>query len=698
MTTNVGISRSAFALALALASGPGLAWAQAIPDAPADPQPAADARGETIVIIGGGSDAAVRDRARALGETPFVTVLHPDDYSPAASVADAVATAVGAQTRSLGGLGAFESISIRGQAPGQTTVFVDGVPLSRLAAVTTDLGRYALGAFGQVDLYRGAVPVELGGAGIGGALDLVTRLGPGENGERLRASIGTGSYGARHVRVHYGDSHWSGRLRSSTTIGYQAATGDFAYFSDNGTPLNLHDDTTVVRANNQFSQVDGATRVGTTDGSAAGGVRFADKHQGLPGSIANPAVAPTLATLDVIADARGDVSVGPALARTRGYVVVEDQTLHDPMGELGLGAAARRGVTISGGLTHTWSIPVGGDRLVAGAELRGDRYRDTDLSGQMPGVTGTRAGGALLAAYDLQLAPTLVVTPAARLDLERTAGDGVTVAPGSLDPDATRWDVVPSPRLGARVALGADLALKGSTGLYERRPTLIELFGDRGFVLGAPDLLPERGQSSDAGLVWAPARALGAVDHILLEADAFATRSRDTIAFVTYAGFVARAENIGRTQTYGAELVGSARFARTLTLTANYTRLASEQITDEISYAGKPIPRDPGHLAYARADLAHPIAGHAAALWLDAALQSQTTLDPAGNGLVAGRALVGLGGRVGLGGGLALALDVANLGDVRTTQVGMQPRGALEDVAGFPLPGRTFYLSLDWAR
>ncbi len=105
---------------------------------------------------------SARDRDRALGETPFVSVLHPDDHPATASVADAVATAVGAQARSLGGLGAFESISIRGQAPGQTTVFVDGVPLSRLAAVTTDLGRYALDAFGEVDLYRGAVPIELG--------------------------------------------------------------------------------------------------------------------------------------------------------------------------------------------------------------------------------------------------------------------------------------------------------------------------------------------------------------------------------------------------------------------------------------------------------------------------------------------------------------------------------------------------------
>ncbi len=285
-----------------------------------------------------------------------------------------------------------------------------------------------------------------------------------------------------------------------------------------------------------------------------------------------------------------------------------------------------------------------------------------------------------------------------RVDVERTSPGAATVGPDALAPLPARWDVVPSPRLGARASLGNDVALKGSTGYYERRPTLIELFGDRGFVLGNPTLLPERGQASDFGLVWAPARALGVIDHVLIEADAFATRSRNTIAFVTYAGFVARAENIGQTQTYGGELTASARVLRALTVTANYTRLASAQISDEVSFAGKPIPRDPGHLLYARADLAHAIAGHAASLWLDAALQSQTTIDPAGLGIIPGRALLGTGARVAIAGGVAVVLDVANLADTRVvTGLGGIPE-PLTDVAGFPLPGRTLYVSLDWTR
>src|SRR5206468_12839619 len=93
---------------------------------------------ETIVIVGRSPDAPARDRDRALGDAPFVTVIHPDEHPATASVADAVGETVGAHARSLGGLGAFESVAVRGAAPGHTQVLVDGVPLARIAAVTTD--------------------------------------------------------------------------------------------------------------------------------------------------------------------------------------------------------------------------------------------------------------------------------------------------------------------------------------------------------------------------------------------------------------------------------------------------------------------------------------------------------------------------------------------------------------------------------
>ena len=667
---------------------------------------------ETIIIVDRAPGEAARDRDRALGDAPFVTVLHPDDHPAAASVADAVATSVGAHTRSLGGLGAYASVTVRGAAPGHTAILIDGVPLARIAAVTTDLGRFSLDAFGEVNLYRGAVPVELGGAGIGGALNLVTRLGPGDHGERVTASVGVGSFGARHARLHYGDTY--GSVQSSTTIGYQGATGDYTYYDDNSTLLNRADDMYRVRRNNGFDAVDGATRWGTADRSAIGGVRVAYKRQGLPGSVASPAISARLTTTDVIGDGSFDARIGSATARQLGYVLVERQRLGDPLGELGLGAAERNFLTLAGGASSTWKRAFGPHRGELGGELRGERFTDRDAAGGggatggQPALVGNRLAAAITGAADLVIDPPdarIVVTPAVRLDLVRTAPTAMTSGPTAFVPVAPRKDVIPSPRLTARFATTDDITVKGSAGWYARLPTLTEVFGDRGYILGSPDLRPERGPSGDLGAVWAPAKPIGDVDRIFVEADAFAHRARDTIALITSAGFVAKATNIGDTQALGAELVASARYARMLSVTASYTRLLTEQRAGDPSVNGKPVPREPGHALHARAEVAHRVLDRLAAVWLEATWQATSFLDPANLGRVPGRVIAGAGARVEIAGGLAVSLSVDNLGDLRVTHLPLDPPPspslteaptALTDVAGFPLPGRSFYLTLDW--
>ncbi|MFT3694799.1 MAG: TonB-dependent receptor plug domain-containing protein [Kofleriaceae bacterium] len=402
--------------------------------------------GETIIVIGKVPDQAAADRDRALGDAPFVTVIHPDDHAATESVADAVGSTVGAQTRSLGGLGAFESVTVRGASPGHTEVLVDGIPLARIAAVTQDLGRFALDAFGQVELYRGAVPVELGGAGVGGALNLVTRLGRDDRGNRFTASLGYGSFGARHLRAHYGDNHGD-HWASSTTLGYQGATGDYTYFSDNGTQLNLADDSYKTRTNNSFDQVDLASRIGRTDRPTAFGLRFAYKDQGLPGSANQPTLVARLGTLDAIADARGSITFEHVIGKQLAYGMIERQELRDPDGELGLGAQARDYLTLSGGVSSTWIAALDRHRLTAGVELRADRFTDRDADAEMAALIGTRYGGAALAAFDLAIDSDsrFVITPAIRFDAERTKP-----ATNTMPPASARTDTIPSPRLSAR--------------------------------------------------------------------------------------------------------------------------------------------------------------------------------------------------------------------------------------------------------
>lgn len=674
-----------------------LAFAGAV--ARADEQPPVTAEGETIFVISPPPFEGSDDRERALGEAPFVTVLHPTDHPSTTSVADAIATSAGALSSRLGGLGSFQTISVRGASPGHTAVLIDGVPLAKLAAVTTDLGRYPLDAFGEVRFYRGAVPVELGGAGVGGAIDLVTKLGRGPRGERFTASAGYGSYGARHLRAHYGDEHGEhAQIETSTTLSYQGATGDYSYFDDGGTLLNPNDDGYRVRANNGFDQLDASTRFALKRRPLGAGLRLAYKRQGLPGSTANPAATAKLTTFDGIFDAFGETRAGAWSGRHLGFMLLELQKLRDETGELGLGDAKRTNTTVSLGVSSTWRHPIGRHRLTAGAELRADAFGDRDDTTDMESVTGTRVGGAVTAAIDLALAPQLVLTPAMRFEALKSQPTPITVGPMTGVDVPSRWDLVPSPRITALFSVTPDVAIKGSTGRYARLPTLLEVFGNRGFILGTPDLKPERGPSSDLGVVWAPARAQGRVDRILVQGDVFASRTHDTIAFITYAGFVTRAANIGDTQAYGAELIASGRIARMLSLTASYTRLVTEQMSNDVNLDGKPVPRRPGHVVYGRAELERTVMKRSASVWLDGSWQAESFLDPASLGRTPSRLLVGSGARVEIVRGLGVALAVTNLADARisTLPLARPTPTPLTDVAGFPLPGRSFYVSLDW--
>jgi vitamin B12 transporter len=686
----------------------------------ADPEPAPEepaTRGEeTIVIVdrprGGprdkiGDAPGARDRGRALGDAPFVSIIHADDHAgELASLAEVLAHLAGTQVRSLGGLGGFSALSVRGAPPGHTAVLIDGVPLSRIASVTADLGRFELDGIDQVELYRGAVPVELGGAGVGGALELITRLGRGPRGERILVSTGVGSFGARHGRIRLGDELAGGRARGMLTAGYTGATGDYRYFSDGGTTLDRSDDSWPMRTNNGFDQVDVAARIGGTGEAApVGGVRATWRRQGLPGTASAPALTAGLATTSVLADGSVATTTGSATARHRGYALVELQRYRDPDGEVGLGVQDRRHVSASGGAITGWAVPVGRHRITAAGELRADVFRDHDELMDRPRVTGDRIGGGGAVAVDVAVGPTIVIVPALRVDAVRTAPAINRDEPPDPVGATTRWDTLVSPRVTGRWLADPDLAIKASAGRYARLPTVLELFGDRGFIVGAPGLRAETGLSADAGVVWAPARALGNIDRIVVEAAGFASLPRDTIALVSSAGGIARARNTGDARVIGVELAGAARLDRALSVAANYTLLDGVQRTDEASFAGKRLPRQPRHALYARADFATLVAGRFASVWTDVEWQSTAYLDQANLLATPGRVLAGAGIKAELGGGMLLGFEVRNLTDRRLTARELDPPPrpdltsvpmALSDVAGFPLPGRALYLTAEW--
>ena len=249
------------------------------------------------------------------------------------------------------------------------------------------------------------------------------------------------------------------------------------------------------------------------------------------------------------------------------------------------------------------------------------------------------------------------------------------------------------------------MAIKGGVGRYARVPTALELFGDRGYLVGRPDLRTERGWAADLGVVLAPASAVGRFDRLYVELAGFWSRPVDAIALVTTGGLVTRPVNLPGADLHGVELVASGRVARTVTASANYTGLRARQRSDEVSFDGKRLPARPAHAAYLRVDAARRPRGHLVAGFVDVAYQTGSFLDEANLAMVPGRALVGAGLKLELGRGVTVAVEGKNLLDDRIETVPLDPPPrpdlvhiprAVADVAGYPLPGRAAYLRLDW--
>lgn len=679
------------------ATGAATASAAPVASAPAPP----DVGDETIIIVEGSEQAR---RRRALGEAPFVTVLVASEQrGRSRSVAEAAASTVGAQVRATGGLGSSAYLSIRGAAWGHTGISLDGIALSRLTSVSVDLGRFQLDELEAVEIYRGSVPVELGGAGVGGAVNLLTRVGPGADGERWWASVSAGSHGTRRASARYGDRIGATELAASA--GYLTTDGDYLVFSDAGTPLNAGDDTWARRGNNAATQADAvvrARRPTAGDGRLTAGLRTTWRRTGLAGLAAAPALHASLSTGLVLADVDDERTLAGAAVRHRAYALAEWQRFRDRHDEIGLAAQDRQYLTLGAGASSTWRRRLGRHGLVVSAEGRLERFRDRDVWMDGPTLRGARQAAALSLGDELA-GREWSVSAALRLELVRTeparspSVGAVAVAP--------RTELAPSPRLTARAMASDDLVLKASAGLYVRLPTAIELFGDRGFIVGSPELRAETGPSFEAGVVWGPPRR-GPLEQVLVELAGFYNRAEDAIVLVN-TGYAARPQNLGAAENFGLEAAGRLRLAGVLAVSGAYTLQRSAQRDPERSFDGKDLPRHPRHTLSARAELAGRVAARAARVHGEWLWTSVSYLDRANLQRVPQRQLVSAGASVELGQALAVSLEVRNLLDHQVEEVALDPPpspmqtsapAAVADIAGLPLPGRSLLVSLEWSR
>jgi iron complex outermembrane receptor protein len=258
----------------------------------------------------------------------------------------------------------------------------------------------------------------------------------------------------------------------------------------------------------------------------------------------------------------------------------------------------------------------------------------------------------------------------------------------------TACDVLePTGRLG--VELGHD-RVQGfvDAGRYVRVPTLGELYGIASTVHGNPDLQPEEGFTTDAGVRLHTGRR-GAFDGAFVDAFVFARWAQGLIAYERAGQGYVVPYNVGAARVLGAEVLGGAGFLRFLRAEVAATVLdprdtSADRMTvnDVLPYRSR-LVLAPQLRADWKRDGREARDGRR---WLTAAgagagllYQSSRYADPAGLGVIDPQTTVDVDAyATWFGGVLTIRGRIADLFDARRT-----------DIVGYPLPGRSAYFGME---
>ncbi|MEO0603246.1 MAG: TonB-dependent receptor, partial [Myxococcota bacterium] len=412
---------------------------------------------------------------------PGPTVVRVDEVAqPADGVEDVLVTVPGVRVRRLGGLGAFAGVSLRGTGFRQTLVRLDGVPLNPDGVAAVDLSRFPLAGIETLRVTSGRPAATVGAAPIGGVVDLQTASTP----RFASAEVAVGSFRSVRGSAAVGQTTRGGVEGTLALDGF-ATGGGFSYLDDGGTRFVTEDDRFVDRQNNDRRQLSGLGRLRLGDGRLTVLATGATREEGLPGSIGIPLDGVRFATSRGLVAVEGRQTTAVSDRRLQLWGLLRREQLRDPQGALGrIDAGQRDRFDVFGG-------KVAGQRQLGRVTLRGSvaaRHEAFARRQDQGGVTRARRWGASAS----------VDAPVALGPLTWTPGLDLRALLSRLPDQGEVGAVLP----GMTAVLFGDRAVSAwlSATAGFRPPDLTELYGDRGTLVGNPDLRPERATKAELGL------------------------------------------------------------------------------------------------------------------------------------------------------------------------------------------------------
>ena len=584
----------------------------------------------------------------------------------------------GTRVVAAGAPGSFFCIRLRGEACDQVTVMLGNVPISSPDTGAFDLSLIPLEALDGFGVYRGGTPAWLNDGAIGGVLRLMPRTYK-ENEVGARAT--GGSFGSWRANVFGAAS--GEKAQFFGTAGAAGARNDYPYLDDNGTRFDPTDDVERLRQNADLLEGFGFGNlvVETSEASHLELVFLGlGRDQGDPGPGSSPALQARTKTTRLIGSAswlqEKDGSHPYHLQVAANYDYGRNR-FTDELAEIGNGGPQRtddRTDAIFGRVASSLqALP-----WLMITAIGSARYEVFDPQNQLAtiperGSDRVTAAGTLetrffgeLGKLGFELRPSVRLSWT-RASIRQTRLGGQTASQSS--------DFLPTYRVGAAMSPLEWLAFRGSISSGYRLPSLLQLFGNRGTVVGNPGLIPEHALAYDAAVT---ARGHRGILSGYASAGMFSTNIDNAIRFRRTSQFTIIAENIDSRRNRGVELELRGG------LTDHFLVHAEMTWTQAIDRStGRQVPGQPEWIAFAQPE------AHAGTLskrvsdlmgFFQVSYIGKSYGDPAN--------LIEIHARTVLATGFGADLFEGRLGLSFRVDDLLDSRG--DDLLGFPLPGRRY--------
>lgn len=569
---------------------------------------------------------------------------------------EAVSESTGVHLRRYGGLEDFATLSIRGSTSEQSLIYLDGMLLNPAEGGGTNLATIPIDQIERIEIYRGAAPARLGTSSLGGVVSLKTKRGLEPRLTKLRGSYGSwnswesGIFQSQNFR------------NSSYLVDYQLTRtdGDFSFLNDQGTPFNPSDDQREARSNNELARHNllfkfskelpvGELQVQET---------FLREDRGIPGLGSLTSTAADLSTTKTMTQ----FDWSEENWRLAPYFQYQKQQFSDPLGEIGLGIQENDNDTYTYGGDSSLEYLLGtAHHLTVVVGYRGEQFLED--SGQPTSKNLRNQGNIGLEDEMTFWEERLLLNPSFRL--ENIFNEGTRESTQHL----------PSGKIGARYQVTPPLSLKTNFARANRIPNFSELFGDRGSLIGNPDLVSESGWNWDIGSVVGQ-------ETYRWETTYFLNHAKNLIQFVQTSQNTARAENLTAARIQGVETSLWVPLFDFADVTANYTFQHPVNTSGLPGTSGKILPGRPQHEVSGQSSLFN----HWGKLFTQLTYMDGNYLDSQNLLRISHRLLWSSGLSWSPTEWVTTSLEAKNL-----------LNDQIQDVIGFPLPGRSYYAKVEFS-